>query len=79
MLARAIRAPLTARTPAVLLSRCSSSKPAASSSSSEEPLSAKEEAFLSQHKTASLAEFEAVDESAGETVTNFPGGGSSGS
>ena len=50
MLARAIRAPLTARTPAVLLSRCSSSKPAASSSSSEEPLSAKEQERIERNK-----------------------------
>ena len=38
-----------------------------------EPLAPKEEAFLQQHKSASLSEFEAVDEHAGEDVKNFPG------
>ena len=39
-----------------------------------EPLSDKENAFLQQHKSASMAEFEAVDEDSGELVKNFPGG-----
>ena len=36
-----------------------------------EPLSAKEEAFLQQNKSASLADFEAVEESA-DVVSNLP-------
>ena len=39
-----------------------------------EPLTAKEETFLQQNKSASLSEFEAVDASAGDDVKNFPGG-----
>ena len=37
-----------------------------------EPLSPKEEAFLAQHKGASLSEFEAVDDTA-ELVSKLPG------
>ena len=46
-----------------------------------EPLAAKEEAFLEANRSASLADFEAVAEDAGESVSSFPagGGGSSGS
>ena len=42
-------------------------------------LSNGEAKFLQQHKTASMAEFEAVDESAGDEVKNFGGAGSSSS
>lgn len=39
----------------------------------KEPLAPKEERFLQQHKSASLSEFEAVEDS-GETVTRLPTG-----
>ena len=44
-----------------------------------EPLEPKEEKFLQQHKSASLSEFEAVAEDAGDTVKSLPAaaGGSS--
>jgi hypothetical protein len=41
-----------------------------------EPLKPKEEAFLQQNLSASLAQFEAVAEDAGDSVKKFPGGGS---
>ena len=47
-----------------------------------EPLAPKEEAFLAQNKSVSLAEFEAVAEDEGESVklpSSAGGGGSSGS
>ena len=46
-----------------------------------EPLAPKEEAFLQQNKSASLAEFEAVAEDSGDVVKNLPSssGGGAGS
>ena len=42
-----------------------------------EPLAPKEEAFLQQHKSASLSEFEAVAEDSGDTVKALPTAGPS--
>ena len=36
-----------------------------------EPLTSKEEAFLAQNKSASLSEFEAIDDSL-DTIANLP-------
>lgn len=42
-----------------------------------EPLAPKEEAFLQQHKSAQLSDFEAVAEDSGDTVKNLPSAGPS--